>query len=176
MAWSLKNCRPCPIHLGLSWTSFLLLKCYIFASAFQKFHFTKQYFFPSLLKDVWLGGYWSRSPNVLPLLSCLLSKHVPGRCARSEGPKLYSRLMLLLSPESALVTRFSLLLPQTVKVTSFCWYESAIATRISLQLLLKLSKLPVFLPATSLPCYQTFAAVPTAQDLPLLPDPLSACY
>ena len=37
-----------------------------------------------------------------------------------QTQKPYSRLMLLLSPESALVTRFSLLLPQTVKVTSFC--------------------------------------------------------
>ena len=36
-----------------------------------------------------------------------------------QTQKPYSRLMLLLSPESALVTRFSLLLLQTVKVTSF---------------------------------------------------------
>ena len=36
-----------------------------------------------------------------------------------QTQKPYSRLMLLLSPESALVTRFSLLLLKTVKVTSF---------------------------------------------------------
>ena len=120
-----------------------------------------------------------RSPNVLPLLSCLLSKHVPGRCARSEAPKLRN-------PIAALCSYLVLNLPslpdslsccyKLSQLPGFCQYESAIATRISLQLLLKLSKLPVFLPATSLPCYQTFAAVPTAQDLPLLPDPLSACY
>ena len=38
---------------------------------------------------------------------------------RPQTQKPYSRLMLLLSPESALITRFSLLLLQTVKVTSF---------------------------------------------------------
>ena len=29
MAWSLKDCRPCPVRHRLSWTSSFLVKCYI---------------------------------------------------------------------------------------------------------------------------------------------------
>ena len=145
-------------------------RCYIFGSAFgivwmlrQKLYFTKQYSFPSLLKDVWLSGYWSARQTSFLSLSCLPSEHLPGRrCARSEAPKLRNLIAVLcslLSHESAPATRFSLLLLQTVKLPVFCWYESAIATRISFHFLLKLSKLPVF-PATSLPLLPDFRCCP----------------
>ena len=54
-----------------------------------------------------------------------------------QTQKPYSRLMLLLSPESALVTRFSLLLLQTVKVTSFLLIRICHCYQNLFQLLLK---------------------------------------
>ena len=91
-----------------------------------------------------------RSPNVLPLTGLPPSERapeLPGRCARSEAPKLrnlLAALCSLLSPESALVTRFSLLLLQTVTVTSFLLIRICHCFQNLFQLLLKLSKIPVF--------------------------------